>query len=75
MMAQALKHYSDRSMTFQFVSNIDGTAFVEAVMDDHLRRWLYFFTTFSGRNMSIAAQRHCFLRLARRPKRSPGTSQ
>jgi len=32
MMAyEALKHYSDRSMTFQFVSNIDGTAFVEAV--------------------------------------------
>jgi glucose-6-phosphate isomerase len=34
MMAyEALKHYSDRSMTFQFVSNIDGTAFVEAVRD------------------------------------------
>ena len=29
----ALRHYSDRSMTFQFVSNIDGTAFVEAVRD------------------------------------------
>jgi glucose-6-phosphate isomerase len=30
---EALQHYSDRSMTFRFVSNIDGTAFVEAVRD------------------------------------------
>jgi len=29
----ALKHYSDRSMTFRFVSNIDGTDFAEAVHD------------------------------------------
>jgi glucose-6-phosphate isomerase len=29
----ALKAYSDRSMTFRFVSNIDGTDFAEAVRD------------------------------------------
>jgi len=28
-----LKHYSDRSMTFRFVSNVDGTDFAEAVID------------------------------------------
>jgi glucose-6-phosphate isomerase len=34
MMAyEALKYYSDRTMTFRFVSNIDGTDFTEAVRD------------------------------------------
>ena len=33
MAYEALKHYSDRNMTFRFVSNIDGTDFVEAVRD------------------------------------------
>ena len=33
MAYEALKHYSDRSMTFRFVSNIDGTDFREAVQD------------------------------------------
>jgi glucose-6-phosphate isomerase len=31
MAYEALKYYSDRSLTFRFVSNIDGTDFVEAV--------------------------------------------
>src|SRR4029077_17448107 len=30
---EALRHYSDRAMTFQFVSNVDGTDFAEAVRD------------------------------------------
>ena len=33
MAYEALKHYSERSMTFRFVSNIDGTHFEEAVRD------------------------------------------
>jgi glucose-6-phosphate isomerase len=33
MAYEALKHYSDRSLTFRFVSNIDGTDFVEATCD------------------------------------------
>jgi glucose-6-phosphate isomerase len=33
MAFEALKHYSDRAMTFRFVSNVDGTDFVEAVRD------------------------------------------
>src|SRR5258708_4610303 len=33
MAYEALKNYSDRSMTFRFVSNVDGTDFAEAVHD------------------------------------------
>ena len=33
MAYEALKHYSERAITFRFVSNIDGTDFAEAVRD------------------------------------------
>jgi glucose-6-phosphate isomerase len=33
MAYEALRHYSERSMTFRFVSNVDGTDFAEAVLD------------------------------------------
>jgi glucose-6-phosphate isomerase len=33
MAYEALKHYSDRSLTFRFISNVDGTDFAEAVRD------------------------------------------
>ena len=33
MAYEALKHYSDRNITFRFVSNVDGTDFAEAVRD------------------------------------------
>ena len=33
MAYEALRYYSERSMTFRFVSNVDGTDFVEAVHD------------------------------------------
>ncbi|PYM19431.1 MAG: glucose-6-phosphate isomerase [Candidatus Rokuibacteriota bacterium] len=33
MAYEALKHYSDRSMVFRFVSNVDGTDLAEAVHD------------------------------------------
>ena len=33
MAYEALKHYSERSMSFRFVSNVDGTDFAEAVRD------------------------------------------
>jgi glucose-6-phosphate isomerase len=35
MAYEALRHYSDRSLTFRFVSNIDGTDFAEATQDLH----------------------------------------
>ena len=33
MAYEALRHYSDRSMTFRFVSNVDGIDLVEATLD------------------------------------------
>jgi glucose-6-phosphate isomerase len=33
MAYEALKYYADRAMTFRFVSNVDGTDFVEATRD------------------------------------------
>ena len=33
MAYEALRHYSDRSLNFRFVSNVDGTDFAEAVQD------------------------------------------
>ncbi len=33
MAYEALKYYTDRTMTFRFVSNVDGTDFAEAVRD------------------------------------------
>src|SRR5258708_7640240 len=33
MAYEALKHYTDRGVTFRFVSNVDGTDFSEAVRD------------------------------------------
>jgi glucose-6-phosphate isomerase len=33
MAYEALRHYSERAMTFRFVSNVDGTDFVEATRD------------------------------------------
>jgi glucose-6-phosphate isomerase len=33
MAYEALRHYSDRALTFRFVSNVDGSDFAEAVLD------------------------------------------
>jgi glucose-6-phosphate isomerase len=33
MAYEALRHYSDRSLTFRFISNVDGTDFAEATRD------------------------------------------
>src|SRR5262249_53556899 len=33
MAYEALRHYSERAMTFRFVSNVDGTDFAEVVQD------------------------------------------
>jgi glucose-6-phosphate isomerase len=67
MAYEALKHYSDRAMTFRFVSNVDGTDFVEAVRDLNPEETLFIvssktFTTLetmtnahSARQWSLAA--------------------
>ncbi len=41
MAYEALKHYSNREMTFRFVSNVDGTDLAEAVRDLDLARTLF----------------------------------
>ncbi|RLA62032.1 MAG: glucose-6-phosphate isomerase [Gammaproteobacteria bacterium] len=41
MAYEALKYYSDRAMTFRFVSNVDGTDFAEAVRDLDPARTLF----------------------------------
>src|SRR6202044_1207593 len=41
MAYEALRHYSDRALTFKFVSNVDGTDFVEAVRDLNAEETLF----------------------------------
>jgi glucose-6-phosphate isomerase len=41
MAYEALKHYSDCSLTFRFVSNVDGIDFVEATRDLHPAETLF----------------------------------
>src|SRR6266852_3460538 len=41
MSYEALRHYSDRAMTFRFVSNVDGTDFAEAVRDLNAEETLF----------------------------------
>ena len=41
MAYEALRYYSDRSLTFRFVSNIDGTDFAEAVLDLNAEETLF----------------------------------
>ncbi|HEV8068273.1 MAG TPA: glucose-6-phosphate isomerase [Planctomycetaceae bacterium] len=41
MAYEALKHYSNRDMTFRFVSNVDGTDLAEAARDLDLARTLF----------------------------------
>jgi len=67
MAYEALRHYSQRDMNFRFVSNVDGTDFVEAVRDLNPEETLFIissktFTTLetmtnahTARNWSISA--------------------
>lgn len=41
MAYEALRHYSQRDLTFRFVSNIDGTDFAEATRDLHAEETLF----------------------------------
>jgi glucose-6-phosphate isomerase len=62
MAYEALRHYSDRDLTFRFVSNVDGTDFVEAVHDLDPEETLFVvasktFTTQETMNNAHAARR------------------
>jgi glucose-6-phosphate isomerase len=41
MAYEALKYYSERAMTFRFISNVDGTDFEEAIRDLHQEETLF----------------------------------
>jgi glucose-6-phosphate isomerase len=61
MAYEALKYYSDRSLTFRFVSNIDGTDFAEAVHDLNAEETLFIvssktFTTIETMTNALTAR-------------------
>jgi glucose-6-phosphate isomerase len=64
MAYEALRHYSQRDMTFRFVSNVDGTDFVEAVRDLEADETLFVicsktFTTLETLTNAHAARAWC----------------
>jgi glucose-6-phosphate isomerase len=61
MAYEALRHYSDRNLTFRFVSNIDGTDFAEAVYDLNAEETLFIissktFTTIETMTNALTAR-------------------
>jgi glucose-6-phosphate isomerase len=61
MAYEALRHYSERSLTFRFVSNIDGTDFAEAVRDIDAAETLFIvssktFTTIETMTNALSAR-------------------
>jgi glucose-6-phosphate isomerase len=64
MACEALRHYSRRDITFRFVSNIDGTDFIEAVRDLEPDETLFIvcsktFTTLETLTNARAARQWC----------------
>ena len=79
MAYEALKHYSDRAMTFRFVSNVDGTDFVEAVRDLDPAETLFIvssktFTTLETMTNAHSARAWSLAGWAATRSRSPSTS-
>ncbi len=79
MAYEALKHYSDRGLTFRFVSNIDGTDFAEAVRDLDPAETLFIgssktFTTLETMTNAHSARAWLLAVLAARPHRLQDTS-
>ena len=74
MAYEALKFYSDRAMTFRFVSNVDGTDFVEATRDLDPAETLFIvssktFTTLETMTNAHSAARLVASRTGRRRER------
>ena len=68
MAYEALRHYSQREMTFRFVSNVDGTDFVEATRDLDPAETLFIvcsktFTTLETLTNAHAARTWCLAAL------------
>jgi glucose-6-phosphate isomerase len=73
MAYEALRHYSERSLTFRFVSNVDGTDFAEAVHDLDAAETLFVvssktFTTLETLTNAESARAWCLARLGGDPK-------
>ena len=73
------RHYSDRDMTFRFVSNVDGTDFAEATRDLDPAETLFIvssktFTTLETMTNAHTARDWCLARAAATRRRSPSTS-
>ncbi len=71
MAYEALRHYSQRDLTFRFVSNVDGTDFVEATRDLDPAETLFIvcsktFTTLETLTNAHAARDWCAERARRR---------
>jgi len=61
MAYEALRHYSERSLSFRFVSNVDGTDFAEAVQDIDAAETLFIissktFTTIETMTNALSAR-------------------
>jgi glucose-6-phosphate isomerase len=73
MAYEALKHYSERDLTFRFISNVDGTDFYEAVRDLDPRETLFIvssktFTTLETMTNAQAARIWSLAGMANDPK-------
>ncbi len=58
MAYEALRHYSERAMTFRFVSNIDGTDFAEAVRDLNPEETLFIVSSKSFTTLETMTNAH-----------------
>ena len=79
MAYEALKRYSDRAMTFRFVSNVDGTDFAEAVHDLDASETLFIvssktFTTLETMANAQAARAWALARLVHDESEAPSPS-
>jgi len=59
MAYEALKYYSDRAMTFRFVSNVDGTDFVEATHDLDPAETLFIISSKTFTTLETMANAQC----------------
>jgi glucose-6-phosphate isomerase len=58
MAYEALKHYSDRAMTFRFVSNVDATDFAEAIRDLDAAETLFIVSSKTFTTLETMANAH-----------------
>ena len=69
MAYEALRHYSDRTRTFRFVSNVDGTDFAEATRDLDPAETLFIISSKTFTTLETLDQRpHGTGLVARRPR-------